>query len=101
MKTTINKSQFRDEFMRMGRKDNFSYDGLGILFDYFEQYEEHTGEEIELDVIAICCEFCEETQDEIRANYDAPSDKDLITFLEQNTYVVGVTDDGSIIYQAF
>jgi len=37
----------------MNRKTNFSYEGLEILFEYLEELEESTGEEIELDVIAL------------------------------------------------
>ena len=40
-------------------KDNFSYDGLKALYADFEEYENSTGEKIELDVIAICCEHSE------------------------------------------
>lgn len=101
MKTSINKYEFRDSFIRMGRKDNFSYEGLNVLFDYFEEYEKSTGEEIELDVIAICCEFNEATPDEIRADYCVSSDRDLMEYLQYHTIVAGVTDDGSIVYAAF
>jgi len=55
MKQTVTKSMFRDAFKQVGRND-FSYEGLGSLYDYLEQYEDNTGEEIELDVLAICCD---------------------------------------------
>ena len=58
MKQTIDCFQFRNQFMEC-RPDNFSYDGLLALWEYFEEYEDSTGEEIELDVIAICCEYSE------------------------------------------
>jgi hypothetical protein len=99
MKISINKSEFRDEFKRMGRENNFSYEGLNVLFDYFEEYEESTGEEIELDVIAICCEFDESTPDEIRDNYSIEGD--LMEYLQDHTQVAGVTEAGDIIYAAF
>ena len=61
---------FCDSFVRMDRKDNFSYEGKRALFDYFEQLEEDTGEQIELDVIAICSEYTEySTADEAARNY--------------------------------
>jgi hypothetical protein len=101
MKTTVNFSGFCDAFNRMGRKDQFTYSGLRVLFDYFEQYEEDTGEEVEMDVIAICCEFNESTPDEIRADYSVSSDRDLMEYLQYHTLVAGVTDDGSIVYAAF
>ena len=33
---TINVSDFRDAFKACGRADQFSYEGLGALFDYLE-----------------------------------------------------------------
>ena len=59
MITSITSTDFVDAFRDMGRQDNFSYSGLRALFDYFEDYSEDTGESIELDVIAICCEYSE------------------------------------------
>jgi len=59
MKQTISKYNFTEAFRTMGRSDNFSYEGLQALFDHLEDYEEDTGEEIELDVIAICCDYTE------------------------------------------
>ncbi len=59
MKQTINVNDFRDAFTEYGRNDNFSYDGLGALFDYLEDYEEDTGEELDLDVVALCWDFTE------------------------------------------
>ena len=57
MYQTINFSQFTDEFNSI-RPNNFSYDGLQVLFDYLEQYEDDvTQNGMELDVIAICCDF--------------------------------------------
>ena len=58
MKQTINFTQFADAFKAI-RPDNFSYAGLKALYDYLEQYEEDTGGEVELDVIALCCEYTE------------------------------------------
>lgn len=107
MKTSINKSQFCDAFKAAGRENNFSWAGLGVLFDYFEEYENSTGEEIELDVIAICCEFNEATPEEIAADYAIDVEDDgnelnnVLDYLHDHTQVAGVTDDGSIVYAAF
>jgi len=68
MKTTVNFSEFRDSFQQI-RPDNFSYEGLRHLFSWLEQYEEDTGEEMELDVIAICCDFSEDTFQNIADQY--------------------------------
>ncbi len=75
MKQSINVYQFRDEFARAGREENFSYEGQEALFDWLESYEEDTGEEIELDVIALCCDFSEYADfDEIADVYDELKD---------------------------
>ena len=58
MKQQVTFSMFVDAF-RSIRPDNFSYEALRVMFDYFEQLEEDTGEQIDLDVIDICCNFSE------------------------------------------
>jgi len=60
MKTTVSLYDFRDAFQRI-RPTNFTYEGLEALFDYLEQYEQDCGQELELDVISICCDFSEDT----------------------------------------
>ena len=65
MHITINKSQFRDEFARMGRANQFSYDALGLLFGYIEE----VSPDAELDVIAICCEYSEDTAEAVAESY--------------------------------
>ena len=57
MKEDINFNRFYDAFEL--RRDNFSYDGLYALYEYLIQYEEDTGQEIELDVISLCCDYNE------------------------------------------
>lgn len=58
MKQTINLHDFRSAFQKI-RPDNFSYSGLEVLFDYLEECERDTGEDYELDVIALCGDFSE------------------------------------------
>jgi len=56
----VNWYTFSDWFQKSDTyKNNFTYAGLKALFDYLEQYEEDTGEPIEFDPIALCCEFSE------------------------------------------
>lgn len=59
MHITVTSAMFADAFRRMGRENNFSRPALLALFDYLEEYEQETGEEIELDVIGLCCDFTE------------------------------------------
>ena len=111
MKTTVFLCDFREAFARAGRQSQFSYDGLAILFDYLEEIEQDTGEEIELDVIALCCDFAESTIQELIDQYSIdvtdcdPDDDDEIRqavydYLSDNTMVCGETDEG-FVYQQF
>lgn len=59
MKEQINFSTFCDRFKSMDRDNQFSYEGKEALFNYLETYEEDTKQEIELDIIALCCEYNE------------------------------------------
>ena len=59
MKRNVTEHDFTEAFRDYGRQDNFSYEGLKALYEWFEEYEEDAGEEIELDVIGICCDFSE------------------------------------------
>lgn len=69
MKQTINFNQFVDGFSG-GYKDNFSYEGKEALYNYLTEYEESTGEELEFDPIALCCEFTEyKNFKELQENY--------------------------------
>jgi hypothetical protein len=107
MKTTISIYDFRDAFHQCGRGDQFSYDGLRVLFEALEQYEDDTGSEVELDVIALCCEYSEDTPEEIAQNYGIDLEDDgnelnnVLDYLHDHTMVCGVTKDGSIVYQSF
>jgi hypothetical protein len=67
---TIDQNDFRQAFIAYGRGDQFSYEGLNALFDYLEELSEDIGESIELDVIALCCEFSEYADlEEIKGEY--------------------------------
>jgi hypothetical protein len=98
MKQTINKSQFVDAFATMGRENQFTYGGKSALFDYLESTEEDTGE-VELDVIALCCEFTEyENLKEFQGAYSA-DDYTSIGDVEQATTVIRIDDERFIIQQ--
>lgn len=59
MHITVTSAMFADAFRRMGRENQFSREALGSLFNYLEEYEQDTGEDMELDVVALCCDFTE------------------------------------------
>ena len=107
MKTTVNFSEFRDLFQQI-RPDNFSYQGQKILFNYFEDYEESAGEELELDVIGLCCDFAESDYQSIAADYsielDPEMDEDyqkqqVIEHLEYEGAYVGDSINGIVFRQ--
>lgn len=109
MHTTINLYQFCTAFRNMGRKDQFSLDGLEWLFNYLEQCEEDTGEAIELDVIALCCDYTEATYKEILDDYNIDISKcedeeeireTVLGYLNDNTTVVG-SDNDTVLYANF
>jgi hypothetical protein len=92
----VTRSIFIDQF-RAVRPDNFNYAGLNALYDYYEQYQEDTGEEIELDVIALCCDFCQyDSIEEVCKAYDLADREEL----EENTIIIDC-DDESVIIQNF
>lgn len=99
-------SQFRDAFNAAGRGQQFSYDALGLLFDYFEEIEP----DMELDVVAICCEYIEATIPEIARDYSidipagaTPEDEweIVVEWLNENTFVVGSVEDKIVYASSF
>lgn len=75
MHGTVRFSDFVDRFHNFGRADQFSCEGLRALFDYLEEYSE----QIELDVVALCCNYTEyrnleEFQNEYGEEYQSIED---------------------------
>jgi hypothetical protein len=105
MKTTVSFYDFKRAFVDCGRENQFSHEGLKVLFDYHEDYEEQTGEELELDVIAMCCGYSEDHPDDIISIYsidvdgmDEDEKLDAVrSYLDHHTTVVGETSSG-IVY---
>jgi hypothetical protein len=104
----INKYQFRDAFTG-DRKDTFSYEGLGALYDFLEEDGSSSDMGNELDVVAICCDFSEHTSaTECAKDYafepseDADEEtieKEALDFLQDNTMVIEF--NGGVIIQNF
>ena len=86
---TINRFDFEDAFNKSDTyKNNFTYEGKKALFDYLEQYEEDTGEQIELDIIALCCDYTEyENLEDLQVAY--PSIRNMDD-LRDNTQVITI-----------
>ena len=88
---------FERAFKRCER-DNFSYDGLKALFEYLEEYEEGTGEEVELDVIALCCDYAEyDSLSEYNADYGTKYSE--IDAIQDDTTLIKIDDNSFIIQQ--
>ena len=112
MKQSINKSEFRNAFIAAGRENQCSYEGLGLLFDWLENfYSDASSGEYDLDVIALCCDFSELSLNEVVSQYEIiESDGDdsesellgLVTdYLQDRTFLVGVTSDNKFLFQDF
>ena len=110
MHQTVNVSQFRDAFRSCGRAEQFTYEALGALFDYLEQLEDDIGSPIELDVIALCCEWSEydsarEAAGEYGWTFDDPdADEDTMNdealeWLQDRTSVIEFA--GGVLVQQF
>ena len=109
MKTTVSAIDFIDAFRRMGRTDQFSYAALRALFDHIEEMEDGTGEEYELDVIALCCEWQEfktALEAAVEYGFDEGEDEDedareeaALDWLQEQTQVVDF--DGGVLVMGF
>lgn len=112
MKTTV----YLDDFIRAFDEreqyaNNFTRSGLIRLFEGLEEFEEDTGEEMELDVIAICCDFAEMTMSEIIDAYgymmdeSRLSDDDAMSYvtdwLNNQTWVLGDTNNNTYVFRQF
>lgn len=102
MKQTLNLSAFCDAFHAYRRYDQFGYNALQILFEYLEEMESETGEEIELDVIALCCDYSVDSVADIAAEYsidlsECEDDEErkfaVLDYLQDNTQICGEYED--------
>jgi len=92
----INQADFISAFKSI-RPDNFSYEGLKALYGYFEELSED--QNIELDVIAICCDYTE--YDSLAEfNRDYGKNFDDIEEIFDHTQVIMI-DNQSFIIQNF
>ena len=99
MHMTINNFDFIEAFKDYGRENQFSREALFALFDYFEELEQDIGEDIELDVIGICCDYTEyDSLEEFKEQCN--DDYDSIEDIEDETTVIRL-DSGGFIVQNF
>jgi hypothetical protein len=97
---TVNFFDFCEAFRQDGCADQFTSEGLQVLFDYLEGINPY----YELDVIELCTEYSESTPDKLRADYsDAPQldDERLADWLHGVTIVCGATPQGGLVHADF
>ena len=97
----VTEYSFRNTFLTSDYKNNFSYDGLTALYDYFSELEDELNESIEFDLIAIAGEYSELTIDELRDNYSIDKDIDVIEYLQENTIVIEIENSDRVIIQDY
>jgi len=97
MKQTVYFEDFRQAFNQMDRGNQFSYEALELLYNFFEECDP----DFELDVIAICCDFDEMDAEEVRNAYDLEEDTDVEDYLSYHTSLAGKTSEGFYVFQSF
>lgn len=110
---TLRLSDFTNAFRNSDRADQFSYEALELIFDYLEALEDDMGTPIEFDMIGICCDWAEDTPEELCDQYpifevdvnDPPNDSSatdlIVKWLSDHTQVAGVTSKGTVVYVQF
>lgn len=113
---TINASDLYHMACRMGRGDNFGYAGWNAIGDYLEQLSDDLGEDLEVDIVGICCEYSQADgiddvweqvvkfgdidDDEWEEMDDEEKLEAVQDYLQENTTVV-VCEENLIIWQVF
>jgi len=96
-----NSSQFREAFRNAGRQSHFSFYGCTVLYHWLKVI--YSDSNYELDVIALCCDFCEYDEEALIKEYkqnDEDELKDVLKYLNYNTEVIDC-GNGSYLIRAF
>lgn len=68
----MDAEDLQNQFDAYNRGDQFSREGIRQLFTYLDEMAENDDRNIELDVIALCCEYTESTTADVISDYDVP-----------------------------
>lgn len=106
---TFDESDFIDEFKAYNRQDNFSYKGLRVMFNALNEIAQDCEMVIEMDVIALCCDYNELSVDDVINDYDIDLDDKsfddktdlVINYLHDHTMVLGNYDIDGVDYVLF
>jgi len=91
---SINFSEFCNSFSEQ-YNNYFSYEGKRALYDYLEDYSEDEGKDVDLDIIALCCDYTEyENLEEYNHNYCLEGDDRALNLkdIEEETQVIRIYD---------
>ena len=101
---TFDANDLKEEFKNWNR-DYYSYEACEAIIELFEECD--CGNNTELDIIALCCDFNEEVWEDIKENYSNHDDiaecetiEELLNALNDYTWAVQ-TVDNNILYQCF
>ena len=94
---TVNKSQFIDNLLADDYA-SWTYEDAEALFDYYEQFSDDTGEDVELDRVALRCVWTRaDSIDEVIEEYD---DIESLEDLQDRTQVIE-HEGGVLLFIAF
>lgn len=110
MKITLSNSEVIDTLLDQNvlgeRHDDNVLEGVEALVEWIEDFEADTGEDMELDPVALRCQFILYTHSEAEENWcidtsdaETPEQlKEIITdYLNDNTIVIPVNDNSLIV----
>ena len=88
MKKTLSKNEFVEEFKKV-RPVQFTDEALIALYDYYMDYEDSAGEEIDFDPISICCYWGEyDSLEDAQAEYVDPIEEEYILRTETEAVLI-------------
>lgn len=82
----MDAEDLQNQFDAYNRGDQFSREGIRQLFTYLDEMAENDDRNIELDVIALCCEYTESTTADVLSDYG-------VTLEDKYSYLDGEMDE--------
>lgn len=106
VQTLHTATQFVDAFKQSSRGEQFSYEALEAIFQYFED----RGDNVEFDPVGICCDFAESHYIDIAETYSIDLNQwftkeerieAVRDFIENETWSYVLSDGETIVYIQF
>ena len=100
MQSKVYFNDFVNMFEKMERKNQFSYKGKKALYEYLTDCEDEMGEDVVIDVIALCCEYTEYSN---LADFQNDYSEEYISIknIENSTIVIPLENSEGFIIQNF